>query len=99
MSSILPGHRRAVAALLLAASAGTIAGMAGGGAQAARGGDPARCEIRVARSGGGVALTALAHADARVAGTYSLRISGGGTDIRQAARSRPRPIARPPSAA
>lgn len=80
MSSISGTPQKAAALLLLVtASAGALGGMA----QAARVPEPARCEIRLSRAGGGVTLTALAHAEHRVAGQYALRISGSGTDIRQ----------------
>jgi len=73
--------RRLALALLLA---GTAAGaVSGGPALAAPARNEARCELRVERAGGGVALTALAHADAPVSGRYALRVSGAGTDIRQ----------------
>ncbi len=80
MSSIPSGPRRAaVLALLAAVSGGALSGMA----LAARSPEPARCEIDLSRKGGSVTLTARAHADKRIAGQYSLLISGSGTRIRQ----------------
>jgi len=67
----------------LAAGAALATAPLGGTALAASGQDAARCELRVARQGGTVALTALAHADEPVSGRYALRVSGPGTAIRQ----------------
>ncbi|WP_416356496.1 curli-like amyloid fiber formation chaperone CsgH [Aureimonas phyllosphaerae] len=77
----IPSATRRAGALLLAAVASLAA--AGLTTAAPREAGPARCEIRLDRTGGSVTLTALAHADKRVAGRYSLRVSGAGTDIRQ----------------
>lgn len=80
MSSIVSMPRRLAALLLLAAgSGGALASMA----SASGGAKLASCEIALSRSAGALTLTALAHADRNVAGRYSLRVSGSGTDIRQ----------------
>lgn len=80
MPSISSATRRAGALLVAAVACVAAAGLTTAAPREAR---PARCEIRLDRSGGSVTLTALAHSDKRVAGRYSLRVSGAGTDIRQ----------------
>lgn len=83
MPSILPARRRAAALLLVAAVSGsTLAGMA----QAARTSEPVRCEIALSRSAGTITLRALAHSETRVSGSYRLRVSGSGSEIRQGGR-------------
>ncbi|MER0237239.1 curli-like amyloid fiber formation chaperone CsgH [Fulvimarina sp. MAC8] len=49
----------------------------------AAGEEPYRCELNVSRTGYGVELTALVHADRRAEGYYDFQVSGSGNDIRQ----------------
>lgn len=45
--------------------------------------DAVRCEIAAAKTGGGAAIEALAHADHDLTGTYRLKVSGNGARIDQ----------------
>lgn len=47
------------------------------------GSDGVSCEIRVNRHHGGVTLEGVALANEHVSGTYSMAISGGGSDVNQ----------------
>lgn len=70
------------AAAVIAVTMGVAAAGIGAG-QAGPTGGPVRCEIKTTRSGGMVTLAGVVHADAVVAGSYSFRVAGGGTDIAQ----------------
>lgn len=76
-------HRLAVALVLLGAAGAAFAGPAVSRPGADADGGPVRCELDVARRGGSVQLTALAHADKATRGEYAFEVSGRGTDIRQ----------------
>lgn len=80
MPSIRPRLPHIAAVLALTVAGGAALALP---ATAGPGNDAARCELRVARQGGALALTALAHAKEEVSGRYRLRVSGPGTNIQQ----------------
>lgn len=45
--------------------------------------EPLRCELKVARTPSGTALTALVQSKDRASGRYDFEVTGRGTDIRQ----------------
>ncbi|KQT82762.1 curli-like amyloid fiber formation chaperone CsgH [Aurantimonas sp. Leaf443] len=85
MPSIIRRPRHITLALaFLVISGGAPGGVvtAGQGAGKAAEG-PAACEIRVSRQAGTIGLTALATAENTISGSYSLSVSGTGTNIQQ----------------